>query len=302
MATVHYSTESLDVLRQNFRFRGLCDEKTLPRKAGKLEQWYRPTKLAANTTPSAEGTVGASLTLSTTTVTATVQEFSDFITGSSLLVETDIADTVNMHSKELGYRAGLTVDTLGRTEFDANAGALVASLGATATIQDVRARIADLAANLVQPMAGGNYRVLTHPYVMYDIKSDNTTGGFMDVAKYAASERLLDGEVGRVAGAVFAESTNVGTSGTAPNVLYYMYVVGQGAVGHVSLSGRGPSMVIDPKNQNFRINVVKLGEPSGFDPEGKIGFAVSYRFVDTFKTLDTTDLRYRTVQCDASLV
>jgi N4-gp56 family major capsid protein len=299
---VHYSTETLDVLRQKFRFRGLCSEKTLPLQRGKLIQWPRPTVMSANTTPSAEGVVGTSLALSTTTVSATVQEFSDFISGSTLLVETDILNSEEYHSKELGYRAGLSVDTLGRIEFDSNTSALVATQGPTATIQDVRAQKAILEANLVDGFDGGDFRVCAHPYVLYDIKSDNTAGGFIDVSKYAQPDKLLDGEEGRIAGATFVSSTNVGTSGSAPNVKYNMYVVGNGAVGHVSLSGRGPSMVVDPNNMNFRVSVIRLGQPSGFDPEGKIGFVASYRFVDTFKTLDTTTLRFRIVQCDASLV
>lgn len=238
-----------------------------------------------------------------------MQEYSDFISGSTLLVETDITDTETMHAKELGYRGGLTADTLCRIEFDANSGAftggsstVAGTLGASATLQDVRARIADLAAINVKPKMGQDYLVILHSYIEYDIKADNTAGGFIDITRYIATEKLMDNEIGRIAGARFVRSNNVGTAGSAPNILYNMYVVGKGAVGAVSLSGRGPSGVTDPTKQNFNVAVVRGGKPAIYDPEGKIGFVASYRFVFAVKTLDSTNYRYRVIPCDASLV
>lgn len=307
--TVWYNRNALDVLRLEFHFREATEPETVPLGVGKTVQWFRPTVMAANTTPSAEGVIGNSLSLSTTTVSATVQEFSDFISGSTLLVETDITETETMHAKELGYRGGLSVDTLVRLEIDSNTAAFTNSsasipgtLGATATLQDVRARMADLAAINVKPKTGQDFLVLLHSYVEYDIKADNTAGGFIDIGKYIAGEKLMDNEIGRIAGARFVRSNNVGTSGSSPNVLYNMYVFGKGGVGAVTLSGRGPSDITDPTKQNFNVAVIRGGKPAIYDPEGKIGFVASYRFVFAVKTLDTTNYRYRVIPCDASLV
>ena len=132
--------------------------------------------------------------------------------------------------------------------------------------------------------------------------SDNSAGGFIDVNKYSRPETLINqAEEGMIAGTRIISSTNVNTSGTAPNVLYYTYIVGKGAVGVVDLAGSGPSDVSNPEKQAFKTNVVK-GGPNTADPEGNIGSFVSYRFVMVAKTLDSTNYRYRIVTADASLV
>ena len=295
---------------QMFRFDSGTTKSELPRKQGKTIQWFRYTLLAANTTPSAEGVIGTSVPQSTTTVSATISEYSDFTSGSTLLVETDISQTETEHAKNLGYRAGLTNDSIARTEFD-SAVATVGNntLGASATAQDGRRAVAELRAVNVLPMDDGNFIGIIHPYILYDVKADNTAGGFMDVLKYANPQSLvsggqgmLPGEEGKIDGIRLVTSTNVGTTGTAPNLQYYWYVIGRGAVGSVPLSGSGPSAVTDPTKQNFNVAVVRGGKPSIYDPEGKIGFVASYRFVQVYKILDATNYRYKIVKCDASLV
>lgn len=302
LATVYYQRKSLDQLRQMFRFGAITEPNDLPLKSGKTVQMYRYDLLGANTTPSAEGVIGSSVPQTTSTVSATVQEYSDFTSGSTLLVETDISQTEAEHASNLGYRAGLSNDTLARTEFDSNSGANLATLGPTFTSQDIRRAKSLLLAINVRPRDDGNFAGVLHPYITYDLKADNTAGGFIEVQKYANPESMMTGEIGMVDGVRLVESTNVGTSGTSPSVLYNVYIAGKGGVGHVRLAGRGPSEITDPSKQNFRVAVVRGGQPSIYDPEGKIGFVCSYRFVNVYQTLDSTNLRYRIVQADASLV
>lgn len=303
LATVWYQRRSLDQLKQVNRFPAITEMFDLPLKSGKTVQMYRYSLLGANTNPSAEGVIGTSVAQSTTTVSATVSEYSDFTSGSTLLVETDISQTETEHADNLGYRAGLTNDTLARTEFDSNVATVGANtLGATFTSQDLKARKAELMAINVRPRDDGNWACIMHPYITYDLKADNTAGGFIEVQKYANPDSMMSGEVGKVDGVRIVESTNVGTTGSAPNVQYYVYLAGKGGVGQVSLSGRGASQVVDPSKQNFKVAVVRGGQPSIYDPEGKIGFVASYRFVNVFQTLDSTNFRYKIIKADASLV
>jgi hypothetical protein len=72
-------------------------------------------------------------------------------------------------------------------------------------------------------------------------------------------------------------------------------------MGVVSLGGNGPSNVVDPRKQSFAVNVIP-GKPQIADPEGKIGFAVSYRFVFVAKLLDTTTYRFKTIPADPSII
>lgn len=305
-ATVYYDRVGLDRLEQMYRFRSVCDLYTLPLNAGKTWQSYRFTLPGANTVPSSE-TVGTAFTQTSTTVSATIEQYSDFTSSSELLMLTDIAQTTTRMADDMSYRAAKTSDTIFRTEFDANSGALVSTLGTAFSAADVRKQVMTLAGNDVRPREGGQlvgtgeYVGVGHPFVLHDLIADNTAGGFIDVMKYADAGRAISGEIGKIAGCRWLMTTNVNTSGSAPAVLYSTYVVGQGAVGAIDLSGKGPSNVVDPRNDRFKLNIVP-GGPSPADPEGNIGQYVSYWFATAAKTLDTTTLRYRVVQADASIV
>ena len=305
LATVYYKRKGLDRLLQMFRFHGVTEPDVLPLRNGKTVQWFRYSLFGENTTPSAEGVVGTSLTLDSNTISATVEEYSDFITLASLLEETSIDPIRQQAAEDLGYRAGLSVDSIVRTEFDSNTAARIATLGAAATAGDFRRAVAILRTANVLPRMGDDFAGILHPYVLYDLQSDNTAGGFIDQTKYLSpagfASSPLVGEAGKVGGVRLMTSTNVRTSGTAPNVLYDCYIIGKGAVGSVDLAGRGPSRVENPASQSFAINMGD-GGPSLADPEGKIGGFASYRYVFSVQTLDTTNLRYRVIQADASLV
>lgn len=299
--TVYYDRLSLDRLEQMFRFASVCEPRTIPAGSGKTTQMYRFTLPGANTTPSAEGVVGTPFTQTSTTVSATVEQYSDFTSASELLLTTDIAPTTEKMVDDMSYRAAKTVDTLYRTEFDSNSGAIVSTIGTAFSAADARANKYQLTGRDVRPREAGDMVGIIHPFVSYDLTSDNTAGGFIDVLKYTNNTPLINGEVGKIAGVRFLETTNVNTSGTAPSVLYSTYIVGQGAVGMIDLTGKGPSKVVDPRNERFKLNIVP-GGPSPADPEGNIGQYVSYWFATVAKTLDSTVFRYRIVQADSSLV
>ncbi len=304
-----YNRRALDQLKRRFRFYNATEPDMIPRRSGKTVQWFRYTLLGANTTPAAEGAVGNSNTLATTTVSGTVAEYADFITVSTLADETAIDPIVQNAAEQLGYAAGLSVDTIIKAEFDTNSTAVLTpgTLGTYATVDDLRRCKALLEGIDVRPKDEKFYYAVVHPYIIYDIKSDSTAGGFIDLMKWANPKEFIetnnpfDEPVGMVENIKIWATTNVTTSGTAPNVLYSTYVVGRGAVGAVDLQGSGPSKVEDPSKQQFRINVIR-GGPQIADPAGMIGAAVSYRYVFLAKTLDSTNLRYRIFKPDASLV
>src|SRR6185369_12331923 len=273
LATVLYKKEGLDVLRQMNRFVAACEPDNLPARSGKTVQWYRYSTFAANVVPSAEGVVGNSLQLTTATVSATVNQYSDFITISTLLKATAIDDIMVNAARELGYRASITLDTLARNEFDANSGASVTMLGSSFTVADIMQCEAKLRALNVKPKDDGSMYGIIHPYITYDLMADPTAGGFIDLSKYTSNLSggyPLSGEVGKVRGCRLVESTNVTTGGSAPNVTYRVYIVGKGAVGNVALDGYGGQNVEDPSNMSFKINS-QVTSPSLADPEGNIG-------------------------------
>lgn len=308
LATVYYERKGLDTLMKRFVFREATVPDIMPLRSGKTMQFYRYSLFGANTTPAAEGAVSAGLPLTTTTISSTLSEYADFVTISTLLNETAIDPITENASEMLGYRAGYSADTITRTEFDSNVASVsLNTLGSTFSANDLRRVTMLMEGADVRPMKGDDFLCIIHPYVLYDLMSDNTAGGFIDVLKYSNPAALVNGmtamsgEAGKMAGCRIIKSTNVGSTGTAPNTLYYTYIVGKGAVGSIDLAGVGPTNVVDPEKQSFKINVIK-GGPQIADPEGMIGSAVSYRFVFGVETLDSTTYRYRIVYSDSSII
>lgn len=305
---IYYERTGLDTLKKRFLFRSGCVSDVLPMRSGKTIQFYRYSLFGANTSPAPEGQVGTALPLTTTTVSATVSEYADYATISQLLKDTAYDPITDNAAEMLGYRAGLSADTITRTEFDVNVSSVqLSTIGAAFTANDLRKAVMLLEGTDVRSMTDDYFLCIIHPYVLYDLMSDNTAGGFIDVLKYANPMALQDGspsfsgEAGKMAGCRIVKSTNVGTSGTAPATNYYTYVIGKGAVGAIDLGSVGPTNVQDPEKQAFKINVVQ-GGPSSVDPEGMIGAAVAYRFVFAVKTLDSVTYRYRIILSDASII
>lgn len=311
LANVYYRKKGLDRLQKKFVFRDACMKDMLPKAVGRTVQFFRYVNFAANTTPTTEGVVGTSLSMTSRVVGATVSQYTAYITVSDLLQDTAIDPIVQNAAELLGYSAGLSVDTITRNVIDAaNSGASQALLSTFTRVEDLRAARSSLQANDVLPFEDGEFFAIFHPFVTYDIVNDPAAGGLADIFKYTQPEKTPlvkyedRGLVTHVAGCRVIESTNVNFTSGSPN-LYRGYIFGKNGVGSVDLEGRGPSDINDPTKQRFRINVVK-GEPSIADPEGVIGAAVSYNFVFTALVLDGPSgiggvYRFRELPCASSI-
>lgn len=75
------------------------------------------------------------------------------------------------------------------------------------TGQLVKLAVARLKAADVPTFSDGTYRAIVHPGSTYDLESDTSVGGWIDAQRYAGSEKLFTGEVGRYAGVRFIESS-----------------------------------------------------------------------------------------------
>ena len=297
----YFARKGLDRLMPNLYFNQVAYPQSLPLKSGRTIQWFRRGLPPADTAPKPDGVIPNPIPQTANILTSTVEEYGDFMSSSTLWDETNIDDAeANGMVDDLSYQAAISADTISRFEVDSNVNSIVDTLGSTLSASDFKAQVSIMKGINVRPYSGGDFMSIVHPYVVYDVISDNTAGGFIDALKYQNGQQVLNGEIGKVGGCRLMESTNVGTDGVAaPNTKYYTYIFGNGAFGVVDLAGRGPSKITDPLNQRFNLWVGK-GGPSGWDPTGTIGTYVSYRFVYAAKTFDPN--RLRIVKADASLV
>lgn len=278
---IFYAREALDQLQKKFIFRKPCDSEDLPLHSGRTAQWYRWNNMTADTAPATEGTVGTGLTINAQLLTASVSQFVNFISLSDLQVQTYPESLIAAASKLLGYRAGLTNDTVSRLVADAEFPSVSQTPQATyLRAADLRQTRHQLQALDVQGWEDDNrFLAIVHPYCSYDLVNDPNVLGYADLVKYTDGGGSLNSAPDRglfvkTAHCNVWESTNVRTSGSN----YYNYVFGKGAMGCLDLAGKGPSKVTDPRNERFKIMVVRGEQASIPDPAGQIGATVAYNY------------------------
>lgn len=300
-SAIYFVKKGLNRLMPELYFWQLGYKITLPKNSGRTVQMFRFNLPGANTIPAAEGVNPNPVPQSSYPITSIVEQYSDYMDSSALYDETDINSrgSAGQMVEDLSFRAALSVDGVVRAELDANTAYTVPTIGANLTVADFKANIALMEGSNVRSYGSGEWMAVIHPYVQYDIMSDNTAGGFIDSLKYTQGTRVLNGEIGKIAGCRLMVSTNVNVTGTAPTALYSAYVFGYQAFAVIPLAGSGPSDVSDPQNERFKVTVVRPGIGPA-NPTGEVGTIVSYRFVMAAKMTDPQ--RMRIIQCDASLV
>lgn len=301
--TIFHKREALDQVLKKFMFHTVGEQDNLAKQSGLTVQWFRYDVFAANTATKAEGEVGTGISMSSEVVQATVSQYADFITLSDLAVDTLIDPVISAASKNLGYRAGLSVDLIIRAVIDA-AATDQTPLSTYLSSRDIASAVSNLQGADVEPFDGMSFKVFASPFVTFDLIHDPTATAPIAVYGPTSPETVMRREDrGRLRAHIFGadvfETTNVATL-TGPTK-YRTYVFGRGGVGVVNLAGRGPSYITDPKRERFNIRVIRNNGDQISDPEGVIAAATSYNFVFTAVNLDATTKRYRKIDTESSI-
>lgn len=296
-SVVYYKRKALENLKKKIHFSKLCMPDVIPRQNGRQIQWFRYTPFSAPTPPvptHPEGDLPAGRTLTSTTITATLAEYSDWLTLSSAVVETAIDPVIEAAAEEIGYLGALTCDVLIREEIN-SAGTAGTPLGTTATADDFFAVASLFEGADVRPFEDGLFPAIVHPYIVFDLRTDPSAGSMIDLFKTHDPEfwrRKEDrDEVAVLGGCRIISSTNVTIRTGTPNK-YRAYFAGFQGVGCVELAGRGPAMITDPQRERFNVSVVRDAAPSKYDPVGTIQGIVGYRYWFVAKVLDPTRVKY----------
>jgi len=246
---VYYERMMLDLLRAELVFHNLGDKKRLPANSGKTVQWFRRTDMSADINTISEGTTPTPVSISATSVSAGLSQYGNFTQTSDLIQMTSIDDEIEAAVDTLSFQAAKTLDTLDRNVLDSGTnikyGGSKTALSATAAGDvlngaEVRKGVLNLKSSNARPFEGGYFVWVIHPQNSYDLQSDTASGGWVNANTYVDNTELKNGEVGRLGGARFIETTQVsstttGTSGSA-NV-YSTHLLSKGAFGVVDFDG-----------------------------------------------------------------
>lgn len=192
----------------------------IPKNGGKTIEFRKYAPLKKALTPLTEGVTPGGNSLSVSVITASVKQYGDFIELSDMLMLTAIDNNLVQASKLLGVQAGETLDTVTREVI--NAGTNVQFCKGTVTsryqlvggdataannhylgVDCMRRARRGLKVNKAKPI-NGYYIAIIHPDVTYDFTGDPK---WEAVKTYSDSTDLYEGEIGRMHGFRFVETT-----------------------------------------------------------------------------------------------
>ena len=239
-------------------------KRPIPKNGGKRIQFRRYASLPKALEPLTEGVTPEGRKLSATAVEAEVNQYGDFVCLSDVLDLTAIDNNVLEATKAVGRQAGLTLDTITRNVLQSGTNVYYcpkvdaagkqtpvtdrSGLDKTCTLTvDVVKKVAAMLKAANAPKIDGDYVCILHPYVAYDIMSDPR---WEEMHKYTTPENMYQGEIGRIAGVRFVETSEAavykGTENSCPTGLavFGCLFIAQGAYGVTEVTGGGLQTII----------------------------------------------------------
>ena len=194
-------------------------KRPIPRNSGKTVEFRRWTLFTPNavTQKLTEGVTPSSQSLGQTKVEATIAQYGAYVEISDLLDLTAYDPVIDDSAELLGEQLGIVIDNVTRDAMIADASDQYAggaadqnSVAATSylTVDEVRKAVRTLKNNKARRFSGsgasGHFVCIVDPYATYDLQSDSL---WQDVSKYSNAEQIYAGEIGRLFGVRFVETT-----------------------------------------------------------------------------------------------
>lgn len=257
-------------------------KRPIPKNGGKKIEFRKYASFPKATTPLTEGVTPDGRKLSVTAIEAEVNQYGDYVVLSDVLDLTAIDNNVVEATKACGRQAGLTGDTITRNVLQSGTNVFYVGGGtsrSTLTADDkltvamVKRVVAYLKA-CNAPKIDGSYVAIIHPYAAHDIMSDPE---WIDAHKYATPENIYEGEIGKVAGVRFVETSEAAifTGNECPEGLsvFGTLFIAAGAYGVTEITGGGLQTIIK-----------QLGSAGTADPLNQRS-SVGWKFIKTAEIL-----------------
>ena len=260
----YYEKRLIDLAGPKLVHDQFADKYPIPKNGGKTIEFRKYSPLAKATTPITEGVTPDGNKLNVTGIQATVAQYGDWIQMSDLLELTAIDNNVVQATKLLGNQAGRTLDTVTREVLAGGTNVIYApKVGADGAKTEVTARSGldatakidvDLIFRAARQLKAMNankidnsFVAIIHPDVAYDLMRSD---GWVDVHKYATPENIYEGEIGKIGGVRFVETTEakIWTGDGCPSGLavYATLVLGANAYATTEITGGGLQHIVRP--------------------------------------------------------
>ena len=266
----------------------------VPKGKTKVVKWRRYGRLAPSTTPLSEGVTPSAGNITSTDVTATLDQYGQRVQITDVIMDTHEDPVLNELSQSLGETAGQTAEMIiynvikAGTQVQYSNGSARNTLNTPLSANVSRKAIRQLKAQDARPLTSmvnatdgvGTVPIppcfvcYVHPNVEMDLQNTtNFPAGFVRIQNYGTFKPLCESEIGSFENIRFVSSTlytalaNAGSAtlsgmlgGTNTDV-YQSVVVGKESYASVNLAASGSGLtpiVVNPK-------------PSDSDPMGQRG-------------------------------
>ena len=253
------------------------DKYPIPANGGKTIEFRKCDSLPKATTPLTEGVTPDGQNLNVSTVTAEVKQYGGWTPITDTLQLTAIDNNIVQATKILASQAGRTIDSVVRDILVGGTNVIYAPKVADGVKAEVKSRAnldktAKLTSELIMKAAtqlkamnadpiDGSYIAIIHPYISYDLRSDPA---WIDVHKYAQPDEIYNGEIGKLHGVRFVETSEakIWKDATCPAGLavFATLILGAHAYGTTEIEGGGLEHIVkqlgygdDPLNQRASV-------------------------------------------------
>ena len=252
-------------------------KRPIPQGGGKTIEFRKFTSLPKAVQPLTEGVTPDGKSLNVTTVTATVNQYGDYITQTDMLELTALDNTILEATKLLGRQAGITLDTVVRNVLQSGTNVTYcpkvvdgveteitsrSALGEDCqlTVDVVMQVVAKLRAQNA-PTINGKYVAIIHPYAAYDLMRDPEWVG---AHKYADPDALFEGEIGEIAGVRFVQTTE---AKIYEGGIFATLFLGADAYGITEVTGGGLQTIVKQKGS--------AGTADPLDQRSSVGYTLA---------------------------
>lgn len=244
-----------------------AQKRPIPAGNGKKIEFRKFDSLPRVTAALTEGVTPDGQSISVSKIEATVEQFGAYVTTTDMLNLTAF-DNVQAETLELlASQAGKCSDTITKEVLAAatqvmwtNGKSSRTAIGGDAdklTIADIKKAVRWLKRNNA-PKINDSYVAIVHPDTAYDLMKDSE---WVEAQKYTTSEKIFNGEIGKMYGVRFVESTEAKIfekAGASSADVYNTVVLGKDAYGVTAINGGGIETIVkqlgsggtaDPLNQ-----------------------------------------------------
>lgn len=217
----YYNKHLIQTAEPELVYDRFAETHPIPAHAGKTMEFRKFAPLKKALTPLTEGVVPDGSKLDVSTVTVEVHQFGDFVRYSDVIDVTAIDPIAVQTGEMLGSQAGRTSDTITRDIVCAGSCKRFApTINTDGTTSEILTRAAITTKNRLTPAVmrkavndlkrvnakpfEGGYVAIIHPDTSCDVTGDPE---WIEAHKYASTEEIKAGEIGKLHGVRYVESS-----------------------------------------------------------------------------------------------